>query len=153
MSGEAVDERAVAATPPDDHDMNARPQGLLFLIVGGWNTLFAYLLFAAVQLTIGKHVGYLIVLLICTFGAILNAYLCYRRFVFKVQGHWFRDLARFSTVYMGSFLANLALLPLAVEVVKIPVLVAQGVIMAGTVAVSFFAHREFSFRRRPGDAA
>lgn len=148
MSGGAVDERAVAEA---SHDMNARPQGLLFLIVGGWNTLFAYILFAAVQLTVGKHVGYLVVLLICTAGAILNAYLCYRRFVFKVQGHWWRDLARFSTVYMGSFFANLALLPLAVEVLKIPVLVAQGAIMVGTVAVSFFAHREFSFRRTPGD--
>jgi len=128
---------------------DARPQGIRYLLVGGWNTVFAYCLFAAMQIVLGSQINYLILLAIATVFAILNAFVCYRRFVFKVRGHFFRDLGRFSLVYVGGFVANLALLPLLVEVVGLPVLVAQAILVAGTVTTSFFAHRSFSFRR-PG---
>ena len=60
--------------------------------------------------------------------AVLNAYIGYRTFVFKVRGHWWRDLARFSLVYVAAFIPNLVLLPLLVEVVHVPVLPAQALV-------------------------
>jgi putative flippase GtrA len=131
-------------------ELETRQQGIRYLIVGGWNTLFGYCSFAALQIAFGKHVYYLFLLSIAMVFAILNAYIGYRLFVFKVRGRWIRDLGRFSVVYLGSFAANLAILPLLVEVAGIPVLVAQAFTVAGTVAMSFFAHRSFSFRRPRG---
>ena len=127
--------------------MQLREQGLRYLIVGAWNTVFGYGAFALLNLTLGDRIHYLILLVPATALAILNAYVFYRAFVFKVEGHWWRDLTRFSTVYLGAFAANLALLPLLVEVVGVPVLIAQAVVIAGTVVASFFSHRAFSFRR------
>lgn len=125
-------------------------QGLGYLLVGAWNTLFGYGLFAGLQLWLGDRVHYLAILVVATVAAILNAFAGYRRFVFRVEGSVLRDLARFSVVYLGAFAVNLALLPLLVELAGLPVLVAQAMVVAGTVVASFFAHRHFSFRRPDG---
>lgn len=127
--------------------IKTRQQGIRYLIVGAWNTVFGYCTFAALQLLFGDQVNYLILLCIAMVFAILNAYIGYRLFVFKVQGRWIRDLGRFSIVYLGSLAANLAILPLLVEVAGIPILVAQAIVVTGSVVLSFFAHRSFSFRR------
>jgi len=133
--------------PRDDRLLKTREQGIRYLLVGAWNTVFGFALFAALQLLFGDHVHYLILLCIAMVFAILNAYIGYRLFVFKVQGRWLRDLGRFSIVYIGSLAANIAILPLLVEVVGLPVLLAQAAVVGGSVVLSFFAHRSFSFRR------
>jgi putative flippase GtrA len=127
--------------------LGGRQQGIRYLLVGGWNTLFAFLAFAALNAAFGDDVNYMFLLPAATVLAILNAYIGYRTFVFKVKGHWWRDLGRFSLVYAGAFVANLTILPFLVEIVGLPVLVAQGIVTGGTVIVSFFGHRSFSFSR------
>jgi putative flippase GtrA len=129
--------------------LTERERGLRYLLVGAWNTVFGYSVFAVLQLTLGDRVGYLILLAAAQVLATLNAFLGYRTLVFKVQGDVWRDLARFSTVYAGAFVVNLAALPVLVEVFGVPVLPAQAVVVAGTVVASFFVHRGFSFRRSP----
>jgi putative flippase GtrA len=127
--------------------LTERERGLRYLAVGVWNTAFGYGLFAALQLTLGDSVGYLILLAIAQVIGTLNAFAGYRLLVFRVHGDVLRDLARFSTVYIGAFAVNIAVLPLLVEVAGLPVLLAQAIVTAGTVVASFFAHRGFSFRR------
>jgi putative flippase GtrA len=119
------------------------------LIVGAWNTLFGYGLFAILQLTLGGYVSYLLLLVFSTSIAILNAFIWYRRLVFRVEGHFFRDLSRFSVVYLVALGINLIALPVLVEAFGIPVLLAQAFVVTGTVLGSFLAHRNFSFRRPP----
>jgi putative flippase GtrA len=127
--------------------LTGREQGLRYLLVGGWNTVFGYGVFALLQITLGDSVGYIILLAIAQVLATLNAFVGYRLLVFKVRGDLLRDFGRFSMVYVGAFAVNLAALPLLVEVVGLPVLLAQAFVVAGTVLASFFAHRNFSFRR------
>lgn len=124
-----------------------RRQGLLYLAVGGWNTVFAFASFAALQFALGGEVHYVAVLTLSWIIGVLESFVAYRLIVFRVHGHVLRDLARFSSVYVGAFLFNLAALPLAVDVVGIQVLVAQAAVVLVTVASSFFLHRRFSFRR------
>jgi putative flippase GtrA len=127
--------------------LTERERGVRYLLVGAWNTVFGYGVFAALQLTLGDSVGYIILLAIAQVLGTLNAFVGYRLLVFRVQGDVLRDLARFSTVYVGAFLVNLAALPLLVEAFGVPVLLAQAAVVAGTVVASFFVHRGFSFRR------
>lgn len=124
-----------------------RRQGLLYLAVGGWNTVFAFASFAALQFALGGAVHYVAVLTLSWIIGVLESFVAYRLIVFRVHGHVLRDLVRFSSVYVGAFLFNLAALPLAVDVVGIQVLVAQAAVVLVTVASSFFLHRRFSFRR------
>jgi putative flippase GtrA len=128
--------------------LTERERGIRYLLVGGWNTVFGYGVFALLQLTVGDDLGYLAILAIAQVLATVNAFVGYRTLVFKVHGDVLRDFARFSTVYVGAFLVNLAVLPLLVEVIGLPVLVAQALVVGGTVVASFFVHRGFSFRRQ-----
>lgn len=132
--------------------MSEREQQIRYLLVGGWNTAFGYGLFVLLHWWLGTSLHYVLLLLICQVAATLNAFVGYRYLVFQVRGTWLLDLARFSLVYIGVYVANLLLLPLLVEVVGLDVLVAQAVIVFGTVVASFFAHRDFSFRRSDQDS-
>lgn len=118
-----------------------------FAIVGVVNTVFAFGAFAGLQLTIGGYVHYLAILVLAHVLGVLEAYVLQRWLVFRVSGRWWRDLARFWSVYLVALGINAVALPLLVEVVHVAVLPAQAIVMAGTALGTFVAHRSFSFRR------
>ena len=118
-----------------------------YVLVGGWNTLFGWAVFVALQLTVGATIGYMAVLVIAQVVSIINAYLCYRWLVFRVQGNWWLDFFRFSAVYWIVFALNIVALPLMVSVLGMNVIVSQTVFVVVTVIASYIAHNRFSFRR------
>jgi hypothetical protein len=67
--------------------------------------------------------------------------------VFRVSGRWWRDLARFWSVYLVALAINLVALPLLVEIAHVSVLPAQAIVMLGVAMGTFVAHRRFTFRR------
>lgn len=127
--------------------MTDPPQGLRYLLVGGFNTVFGYGLFALALQLFGDDVHYLVILVAATIVAVLMAFVGYRYIVFRVRGDIVRDFLRFSVVYAVALAVNAVALPLLVEGFGVPVLLAQAVVVMGTVIASFFAHRSFSFRR------
>lgn len=124
-----------------------------FLIVGTANTIIGFLWFALFQATIGQVWGYMATLLFAHVASVLCAFVLYRRFVFRVRGHVFRDLARFESVYLVALGVNAVLLPLLVIYAHLIPIVAQALIVFVTTLISFFGHRGFSFRRKPPAAA
>jgi len=136
-----------ADTQPARVPLGGRAQAVRYVLVGAWNTVFGYGLFVLLHQLLSGTVHYIVILVVASLVAILNAFVCHRRFVFRVQGSVLLDLARFSVVYLVALAANVALLPLLVEVLGLHVLVGQALVVAGTVVASFFAHRSFSFRR------
>lgn len=123
-----------------------RDQHVRFVLVGGVNTVVGLAWFVLIHLAIGSA-GYMVTLVLSHVAAVICAFLLHRTLVFKVHGHFWRDLARFELVNLTALGINAALLPIAVELAGIPVIPAQVLIAAVTVAVSFFGHRGFSFRR------
>jgi putative flippase GtrA len=123
-------------------------QRIRFVLVGGFNTAFGAGVFVTLHFTIEPAIGYIAILIITWILAVLEAFVLYRYVVFRVRGKVLLDLARFSLVYLSSFLANLAALPLLVEVANLPVLLAQTATFPLIVAVSYVGHHRFSFRRR-----
>jgi putative flippase GtrA len=122
-------------------------QVMRFALVGVVNSIFGFGVFAGLQISIGDHVHYLFLLMISHVVSVLEAYVLQRWLVFRVSGHWWRDLARFWSVYLVALAVNVVALPLLVEVVHLPVLLAQAIVMVGTALGSFIAHRTYSFRR------
>lgn len=120
-----------------------------FLVTGAVNTGFAVVVFAGLELALRGTVGYLVVLLLTHVLGVLEAFTLYRFTVFRVRGNVVRDLLRFESVYLVGLAVNAALLPLLVEVVGLPVIGSQVLIVGVTALVSFFGHKHFSFRR-PG---
>jgi putative flippase GtrA len=134
-----------------------RREQLLYLVVGGWNTVFGYGVWALMQYLLGDHVHYLVVVLLAWPIAVLNAYLGYRYIVFRSRGPVLTELPRFSLVYVATLIVNLALLPIALRVLPFNIYVVQALLLVIVVVCSYLAHKYFSFRggdRGPaGDAS
>jgi putative flippase GtrA len=127
-----------------------RDQRVAFLIVGGVNTAVGFGWFVLFEFLVGKPLGgngYLVTLLLAHVASVLCAFVLYRRFVFRVRGHVFRDLARFELLYLVSLGINFVTLPLLVEVAHFQPIAAQAMIVVVTTVISFFGHKNFSFRR------
>ena len=122
-------------------------QAFRFLVVGVVNSVFSFGVFAALQVTVGEHLHYLMILVLSHVAGVLEAYVLQRWLVFRVTGRWWRELARFWSVYLVALGVNLAALPLLVEIVHVPVVAAQAVVMLGTALGTFLVHRSFTFRR------
>ncbi|CAN5521779.1 hypothetical protein BH10ACT7_BH10ACT7_11400 [soil metagenome] len=131
-----------------------KDQRVAFLLVGGFNTGLAFLVFIAADLTVGKWlddtvntvVGSLATLAISHVIGVTVAFILYRRFVFIVHGHVLRDLARFESVYLVSLAINAVALPALVQFGWNRI-IAQAVILVVTTLISYVGHRYFSFRR------
>ena len=124
-----------------------RDQRVAFLIVGGANTVIGMGWFTLFQLTIGRHWGYMASLVAAHVASVLCAFVLYRRFVFRVRGHVWRDLGRFEVVNLSALAVNLVSLPFAVEVLRLSPIVAQLLVTVVTLFISWFGHKGFSFRR------
>ncbi|MWJ34945.1 GtrA family protein [Clavibacter michiganensis] len=135
-----------------------RDERVAFLLVGGFNTAFAFLLFAGLAATAGRSLdaaglpllGSLVPLAGSYAVAVLVAFALYRRLVFRVRGHVLRDLARFVSVYAVSITLNAVSLPVLVAL-GVPRLIAQALIVVVITLISYVGHRWFSFRRPPGE--
>jgi len=85
--------------------------------------------------------------------SITVAYFGYKIFVFKTKGNYLREYLRTYLVYGASCLANLALLPVAVMLVRsaysnyaMAPYIAQGIVLPFVVLMSYLGHKKYSFR-------
>src|SRR4051812_39336022 len=122
-----------------------RSRRLRFVAVGIWNTGFAYGAWATLQILLGDRLHYLAILILVWPIAVLNAYACHRRFVFRSSGVVRKELPRFSLVYVATLAASLILLPILLGLLPFNIYVIQGAFTVVVVALSYLAHRSFSF--------
>ena len=123
-----------------------RREQVLYLVVGGWNTVFGYGAWALMQYLLGGYLHYLVVIVLAWPIAVLNAYLGYRYIVFRSRGPVLRELPRFSLVYLVTLVVNLALLPIALRVLPFSIYVVQALFTGVVVVCSYLGHKYFSFR-------
>ena len=131
-----------------------KDQRVAFLLVGATNTGVGFLFFIFFDLTVGnwldgavnETVGSLATLACAHVLGVLFAFVMYRRFVFRVKGHVWRDLARFESVYLVAIAINAIILPILVNIGWNRIL-AQFSILVITTLISWFGHKGFSFRR------
>jgi putative flippase GtrA len=125
-----------------------RVRGIRYIAVGGFNTVFGLCVFATLLLLLDDHLHYVVILLITHLVAVLTAFVMHRTLVFQVRGQVLRDLWRFWSVYLINLAANLVLLPVGVEGLHLPPLLAQALILTGSAVASYVAHTRFSFVRK-----
>jgi len=132
-----------------------------YLIVGVWNTLFGYSVYALLTalLTPRLRFAYLYASVFSNLIAITVAYFGYKFFVFKTKGNYLVEWFRCILVYGSGILPGLVILPLLVEALHYCFNLGRsapyiaGALWTGlTVIYSFLGHKHFSFRV-PDDAA
>jgi len=130
-------------------------QRVRFLIVGGFNTVMGFVVFVAIDMTLGRWVtaevsrvvSSIVTLVVAHLIAAVVAFILYRRFVFRVSGNVVIDFLRFESVYLVPLTVNLVVLP-SVVALGVSAILAQGVILVVMTVVSYVGHRYFSFRRK-----
>ena len=140
------------------------PPGQLgrYLVVGVWNTAFAYGTFALLTWWLGRYVpaSYLAASLLSSVLNITVSFLGYKWFVFRTQGHYFREWLRCLMVYSGSIALGLLALPPTVFAVTAVTgnptaapYIAGAVVLGVQVVISFLGHKRYTFAEvvRPED--
>jgi putative flippase GtrA len=92
---------------------------------------------------------YLAVTAMANLGTALIAYPAYRTFVFGSSTGWLRGFAKFYTVYLVGLVCSLLGMPLLIEVLGVPVLLAQAIMIATVPLVSYLLHRFWTFADNP----
>ena len=142
-----------------------------YLLVGMWNTLFGYAVFAGGLYLLTGRVPHddMVAMVISQVLAITNAYVGYKLFVFRTAGNVLREYLRFYVVYGPFAVLNVLGLPLVAGLVRQAIgqsawvlraapaatltipdparYVAGALVMALTVCGSFLGHKHFSFRQ------
>ena len=130
-------------------------QVVRFVIVGGWNTVLGYGIYAAFTYLLTGHVphAYMLASVIANIIAISLAYVGHKFVTFRTRGNYLREVLRFYAVYGVTALIGLALLPLVVAGLNLVVAsrahvpyLAQALLLPLSVALSFLGHKHFSFR-------
>ena len=87
-----------------------------YLVVGVWNTAFAYATFAFFTAILDKVVpqSYMLASVLSSLINISVSFLGYKWFVFKTKGNYLREWIRCVGVYGGNILFGLAVLPVMV---------------------------------------
>jgi putative flippase GtrA len=116
-----------------------------YLLVGGYNTVIGYGIFAALYLFLGHQIHYLALLLFSHVIAVTNAYHAYRLFVFRHGKTGLHSYLRFHSVYLVSLGFNLIALPFFVEIVHFGPMLSQAIVLTITVVMSYILHKRFSF--------
>lgn len=130
-------------------------QFLRYLVVGGWNTVFGYAVFAGFTALLMPRFrwGYMIALAISFVINITVAYAGYKFFVFKTRGNYLREWLRFMAVYGTGSLPSLLFLPFIVQALhygfglgRSAPYIAGAIVTGFGVLYTFFGHKKFSFR-------
>src|SRR4051812_2347334 len=87
-----------------------------YTLVGIWNTIFGYALYAGLTAFFTPHIAhaYILAAVVGSFVSITVAFLGYKWFVFKTKGDYLREWVRCVIVYGTTTLIGVLLLPLVV---------------------------------------
>ena len=134
-----------------------------YLLVGGFNTVFGYSLFAVLNYSLqgmGQY-SYMLASLLSNLVAISVAFLGYKWFVFRTRGNYLKEWARCVAVYSSGVLLTLAGLPILVPLLRRFVVqrpqaapyLAAAIMAVVVVIASFLGHKHISFvvKSNPGN--
>ena len=133
------------------------PPGQLgrYLVVGIWNTAFAYASFALFTAILDRYMpaSYLAGSLLSSLLNITVSFLGYKWFVFRTRGNYLKEWARCLVVYSGGIVLGLALLPPTVFLMSYATdrprsapYIAGALLLGLQVILSFLGHKNFSFK-------
>lgn len=132
------------------------PQKLRFLFVGGFNTVFAYLVLNLLNILFGlllKDAFLPVVIanlaLIIQYILTINvSFITMRYYVFQSHGNWVHEWAKAWSVYIFLYLINAPILTFMMTVLGWSTWLAQGVYLIFSTIITFILHKYYSFRKK-----
>ena len=122
------------------------PQKLRFLLVGGFNTAFSYLLFVFMVTIIA--LSYKAALIICYIITINISIFTMRHYVFRSSKRLLHEYSKALGVYLSILLINYITMYIMVDICKINELIAQGIYTISITIFTYLMHKYVSFADR-----
>ena len=132
------------------------PQKLRFLLVGGFNTVFAYLVLNLLNILFGlllKDAFSPVVIanlaLIIQYILTINvSFITMRYYVFQSHENWHKEWLKAWSVYIFLYLINAPILTFMMAVLGWSTWLAQGVYLIFSTIITFLLHKYYSFRKQ-----
>jgi putative flippase GtrA len=118
-----------------------------YVAVGGVSSAVYYALFAAIYLATRHQLHYLAVPVLANLGCAIVTYPLQRRWVFNAKGPVLAGFAKFYVVCLWALVFTYAGLPLLVEVGRVPVLLAQALLIVTAPLINYQLSKFWAFRR------
>ena len=126
--------------------LTAHREKLLYLVVGGWNTLFQYGVFSLCWYLLSPHLGPIPILLISYLIASANGFLGFRYIVFKPKRHPLLEYLKFQVVYLPLLVLNMVGLPLLLKHTHLSAYAIQALFGIFVIIVAYLGNKYFTFR-------
>jgi putative flippase GtrA len=118
-----------------------------YVIAGGFNVPVNYVVGAAIYQTLLPRLNFVVVGLIVTVVSISISFTTHKLFVFRTAGKWWVEYLKSYIVYGSSSLLSIALMWLLVKRAHVNVWLAQALVTALAVTLSYVGHMAFTFRQ------
>lgn len=131
------------------------PQKIRFLLVGGFNTVFAYLVLNLLnvffnvifQETFSKVVIANFALIVQYILTINVSFITMRYYVFQSRGNWYKEWLKAWSVYIMLYLINAPVLSFMIGFLGWSTWLSQGVYLIFSTIITFLLHKYYSFRK------
>lgn len=120
---------------------------LRYLVAGGVNTVFGYGVSVLLYSLLHQRLHIVLIGIIINIVTITFSFLTYKLFVFKTKEGWLREYLRCYVIYGTSLVVGICLLWLLVDFFTIRFWIAQGMLLCGTVCISYLGHSRYSFKQ------
>ncbi len=116
-----------------------------FLLVGGWNALFSYLIFVLALYLIGREHYQLCVALQWIISSVFS-YVNQKVFVFLTKGNWIAEYLKCCTTWALSYAMNVVILELTVRFITKNVYIGQFVSLFLVSILTYVLFKYFAFK-------
>lgn len=135
------------------------PEKLRFLLVGGFNTVFAYAVLLLLNWGIGalndKQGWHLSLALVANVALVVQyiltinvSFVTMRYYVFRSSGNWRLEWLKAWSVYIFIYCINAPILTFLMTICRFEVWLAQGIYLTVSAIITFLLHKYFSFRKK-----
>lgn len=125
------------------HHWMRLPQKIRFLLVGGYNTVFSYALYALfVYIGMGAQVALLLSFALSS----INSYLTQKIYVFATKGDYFNEYIKCLCTWAGSYVINAVLLFIFMQAMGLNAYIAEFIVLILLTIYSYVALKYFAFR-------
>jgi putative flippase GtrA len=120
---------------------------LRYLMIGGLNTIIGYLIFISLTLILEGKINYIfIVLLNYVFGFNVS-FFNFKYFVFKSKKRIRDEYFKTINSYILLFFINSFLMIIFQEILKVGLILSQGIIIIFMTIITYLIHKNYSFKK------
>lgn len=121
------------------------PQKLRFLLVGGYNTVFSYALYALfIYIGITAQLALFLSFLLSS----INSYITQKFYVFNTKGHYLSEYVKCLFTWFGSYLINAILLECFMRFIDLNPYLAEFLALILITIYSYITLKYFAFKVR-----